>query len=158
MPDTAKSMLRQIQSRLPKQDSLRLAPSEQIHLTLRFLGAVTTAELQKVQAAAQSAAEEHEPVSFEVRGVGAFPNESRPRVIWAGVHDENHALASINGRLTSELIRPWLRFRRQAFQTASNHRKSEAYALVLTSRRFKMRYVRNRQEVVRAPRILLISP
>ena len=63
----------------------RWSTSSPFHLTLAFLGDVADEDLHAV---CRTVAEASKPFpSFELRleGVGAFPNASRPRVIWAGV-------------------------------------------------------------------------
>ena len=57
--------------------------TENLHITVKFLGRVDEARLADVAAALQRAAT---VPSFEVdiRGLGAFPTAGRPRVLWAG--------------------------------------------------------------------------
>jgi RNA 2',3'-cyclic 3'-phosphodiesterase len=56
---------------------------ENLHVTLKFLGAVDEARLPDVTAALDVAASAP-AFDVEVRGLGAFPTVSRPRVLWAG--------------------------------------------------------------------------
>ncbi len=56
---------------------------DQIHVTLGFLGEVPGRELDRVRAAARSAAGASGPFLARVRGTGFFPNEGRPRVWFA---------------------------------------------------------------------------
>lgn len=61
----------------------RWTPSEQYHLTLRFIGEVdeaTTAQLQEALHAARTA-----PVRLEGRGLGVFPSQRKPRVLFAAL-------------------------------------------------------------------------
>jgi RNA 2',3'-cyclic 3'-phosphodiesterase len=58
--------------------------AENLHVTLKFLGETEFAKLsalQNVLAAVRSP----EPVTLEFRGLAFFPNEKRPRVLWAGM-------------------------------------------------------------------------
>jgi 2'-5' RNA ligase len=91
--------------RAPLAKELRVAwvPPANLHLTLKFLG-----DIQQESAAAIGAALERglgERAPFEVRagGVGAFPDEARPRVLWVGLTDEGGALA----RLAAD-VETWL--------------------------------------------------
>jgi 2'-5' RNA ligase len=56
---------------------------ENLHITLKFLGGVEEPRLAEVAAAVEQTATVN---AFEVavRGLGAFPTPTRPRVIWAG--------------------------------------------------------------------------
>ena len=56
---------------------------ENLHITLKFLGGVEEARLGKVVAALEPAAT-GSAFDVAVRGLGAFPTPTRPRVIWAG--------------------------------------------------------------------------
>lgn len=56
-----------------------------LHLTLKFLGDVERAGAEALVAALAPAVARHLAPTLEVRGVGAFPNPARPRVVWAGV-------------------------------------------------------------------------
>ena len=56
---------------------------ENLHVTLKFLGAVEEARLAEV-AAVMAQAMTVSAFDVAVRGLGAFPTLTRPRVIWAG--------------------------------------------------------------------------
>jgi 2'-5' RNA ligase len=57
---------------------------ENLHVTLKFIGEVSPAKLEGIRgvlAAIHSVA----PVDLQFRGLGFFPNEQHPRVLWAGI-------------------------------------------------------------------------
>jgi 2'-5' RNA ligase len=58
---------------------------ENLHVTMKFLGAVSP---EKIDAIRQGLSSLHSdsPVKLEFRGLGFFPNEKRPRVFWAGMN------------------------------------------------------------------------
>jgi len=56
-----------------------------MHLTLKFLGPVLPADLERVHAALRDAVRGRAPLTVATRGLGAFPSWQRPRVIWAGL-------------------------------------------------------------------------
>lgn len=60
-----------------------IAP-DNLHLTLKFLGSVTPDRLAEVEVALARVARGARPFELAVRGLGAFPTSSRPRVLWAG--------------------------------------------------------------------------
>lgn len=45
------------------------------------------------------------PLQLQARGLGAFPNESKARVLWAGLDGEVPRLIALQARLASELRR-----------------------------------------------------
>ena len=58
--------------------------SDNLHLTLQFLGDVPENKIAEVAAAMQRGAAEVESLELEIRGAGAFPNPGKPRTIWLG--------------------------------------------------------------------------
>lgn len=61
---------------------------EGMHVTLKFIGhAVATGDTENLGAVRAALATVHsgQPVEMSFRGVGFFPNASRPRVVWCGV-------------------------------------------------------------------------
>ncbi len=63
---------------------IQWSKSENLHLTLRFLGDVPEKDLEELFEALEDGMAEAEPFALEVTGVGVFPNWRHPRVIWAG--------------------------------------------------------------------------
>jgi RNA 2',3'-cyclic 3'-phosphodiesterase len=61
------------------------AAQRRFHATLAFLGDVRNRDLNEVCTAVTAAACAFDPFELELRGVGAFPNPKRPRVVWAGL-------------------------------------------------------------------------
>lgn len=57
---------------------------EGVHVTLKFIGEVPPEKIEPIKAALSQI---HFPNSIKLkfRGVGFFPNERRPRVLWAGI-------------------------------------------------------------------------
>jgi len=66
-------------------DGLRWSASENIHLTLRFLGDTTAAQTQRIATGLGAAAMQHAPFTLTLGGVGGFPQLHQPRVLWLGV-------------------------------------------------------------------------
>lgn len=74
----------ELKQRVP-HDAIRWVPARNIHLTLKFLGDVPTADLESLQKVFQSACENTQSFDLSVTGIGAFPSAHRPRVVWVGV-------------------------------------------------------------------------
>ena len=64
---------------------VRWVPPHNVHLTLKFLGDVSPANLELLAQALKVEAEQHASFSLSIGGLGAFPNSRRPRVIWIGI-------------------------------------------------------------------------
>jgi len=64
---------------------IRWVPSANIHLTLKFLGDVSPANLEMLSQMLTVEVAKHQVFEMEFEGLGAFPNPRRPRVIWIGI-------------------------------------------------------------------------
>lgn len=85
--------------------TVRWVPADHIHLTLHFLGDILPSRVDPVKAALQVVARNVPPFAFEAKGLGAFPNLSRPRVIWVGVQDETSWLALLHEAVNEAMTR-----------------------------------------------------
>jgi 2'-5' RNA ligase len=64
---------------------VRWIPPKNMHLTLKFLGDVSQANVELLAQMLGLEARQQEPFEIRVEGFGAFPNARRPRVIWIGI-------------------------------------------------------------------------
>jgi 2'-5' RNA ligase len=62
----------------------RFTTRERWHATLAFLGPVAQPRYDAVIEAVEAAAAACAPFDLVLDGVGAFPNQNRPRVVWVG--------------------------------------------------------------------------
>jgi len=62
----------------------RWVRAENLHVTLKFLGEVDEVRVGAIRSALGEIRSEN-PVALEFRGLGFFPNEKHPRVLWAGM-------------------------------------------------------------------------
>jgi 2'-5' RNA ligase len=68
-----------------------------LHLTLQFLGEVSAGRLAAAREALSAL--HGPPFEVAVQGLGAFPDERRPRVLWAGVSQGADRLAGLSADL-----------------------------------------------------------
>jgi len=64
---------------------LRWIPPEKWHLTVRFMGEQPLDRVAAIRDAIDGATARHADAPLAIRGVGAFPNFRRARVVWIGV-------------------------------------------------------------------------
>jgi 2'-5' RNA ligase len=74
----------------PLRDALnsslvRWVSTSNIHLTLKFLGDVSPANVEMLSQMIGAEADQHKNFTIKFGGLGAFPNPRRPRVIWVGM-------------------------------------------------------------------------
>jgi 2'-5' RNA ligase len=64
---------------------VRWVPMENMHLTLKFLGDVSPANVDMLTQMIRSEADLFPCFEFNLNGLGSFPNLKRPRVIYIGI-------------------------------------------------------------------------
>ena len=79
--------------------SARWVRADVAHLTLRFIGDTGAEDRERLSAALAQAAPGFRRFEFTVAGLGAFPAESRARVLWAGVGDGARELVDLAGKV-----------------------------------------------------------
>ncbi len=99
------SGITRIQGRLRELDLDASWPRpEGLHLTLKFLGEIEELQVPEVARAMGRAVEGRGSLDLAVRGLGAFPRRSDPRVVWVGV-EGGPALQDLQSAVEDELVR-----------------------------------------------------
>lgn len=86
----------QLQNALEKQtarlrqslgdDLIRWIPTQNIHLTLKFIGNIAASHMDFLKQLLTHTADSHPQFDLQICGIGSFPSSKRPRIIWAGIH------------------------------------------------------------------------
>ena len=92
--------LRSLSSRLADKRPRWVRP-ENLHVTLKFIGEAAPDKLEGFRGVL-SAVRSSAPVNLHFRGLGFFPDEIRPRVLWAGLQAAPN-LPSLAGNLDRAL-------------------------------------------------------
>ncbi len=80
----------------------RWVQSEQMHLTLRFIGEVDGNRFQAIREALAQV--RGSPFAIQLEGVGYFPPRKKPRVVWVGIRP-NQDLVRLRNRIEISLVR-----------------------------------------------------
>lgn len=75
-----------------------------IHLTLRFLGNVSTNRLDAICQALTCHTQAQPPFLLSARSLGCFPTPVHPRVLWVGIDDISEALRSLYDQVSTALV------------------------------------------------------
>ena len=79
----------------PAGADVKWVASQNMHLTLKFLGDVREEDTADVCRVVTKTAVEFEPFDITLGGAGAFPNVRRPRTLWIGVTQGEKELVSL---------------------------------------------------------------
>jgi RNA 2',3'-cyclic 3'-phosphodiesterase len=99
--DVRESMRELIASLQQKAKNARWVRPEGMHVTLKFIGHTDAANLDSIKAALAKV-HSPKPVDMHFRGVGFFPNDRRPRVVWCGI-EASPNLAGIASQIENAL-------------------------------------------------------
>lgn len=80
---------------------LKLVDPKNIHITLRFLGNISSDMVEKIFA--EIKAVQFLPFDVKLHGIGAFPNLHYPRVLWIGITQGAEQLRNIFNQLEPRL-------------------------------------------------------
>lgn len=82
--EVRKNLAALIESLRAVSPQTRWVRPENLHVTLKFIGEVPEPKLPVIRTALASGGSE-QPVTLDFRGLGFFPNERHPRVLWVGI-------------------------------------------------------------------------
>ncbi len=104
VPRESSRAVRTLVNRLkPRLPGARFVAADQWHLTLHFFAALSPHNAEGVRQAARGATAGQAPFTLTLRGLGAFPDPRRPRVLWLGVEEGVQECATLHERLAVAL-------------------------------------------------------
>ena len=104
IPSEIQEKINELQIKLkPLAGGISWVRSQNIHLTLKFLGEIDQNLLGSVISTVTQAAEGFTPFQIKILGAGFFPNAQRPRVIWVGCEETSHRLLRLQTTLENSL-------------------------------------------------------
>lgn len=106
LPDEIKESLARLQDRLKKsQADVKWVAPENIHLTLKFLGEISEAQLEKITGALEETCQNKKCFQISLSTIGAFPKINFPRVIWVGVEKGDQETKELAEELEERISR-----------------------------------------------------
>jgi 2'-5' RNA ligase len=90
---------------LPPDARLQWVRPESIHLTFKFLGEIPEDRVEEIRQALEPVANRSPGFSVEVGGIGVFPEQRAPRVLWIGLADPGGRLTHLAGEIDRALER-----------------------------------------------------
>lgn len=104
LPERIKKKIEEVQAPLRKTDTfVSWVKPTNIHVTLKFLGEVPEEKINEVFSATGKALEGAKKFTMSLKGMGAFPDFRRPRVIWIGAGSGEKELSYLANRIEEEM-------------------------------------------------------
>lgn len=85
------------------------------HLTLKFLGNIEESQIEHIARIMRTACSAINPFSFQVAGLGVFPNERLPRVLWIGIKNPGNEITTMQKSLDQGLATLGFETEKRAF-------------------------------------------
>jgi 2'-5' RNA ligase len=102
IPEDVRSAIGALVAKLrPACRNARWVRIEGLHVTLKFIGETSPEKVEAVMTAL-AAVPSRAPIPITFRGLGFFPDERRPRVLWAGIK-AGPELAALAGAIETAL-------------------------------------------------------
>lgn len=76
---------------------------DNVHLTLKFLGEIDKKLVSEVERVCRETIAATPPFNLSLNGIGLFPNERHPRVLWVGLGGELETLERLQEQLDEKL-------------------------------------------------------
>lgn len=104
LPDGLHDALDELQSKLRRTGAaVRWVDPSSAHFTLKFLGETPPREVPDIEAAAARAARRSAPARLRLVGLGAFPSQRQPRVVWVGLEGDVDRVRHLHDELEEAL-------------------------------------------------------
>jgi 2'-5' RNA ligase len=117
LPETVRSELALTRDQLAsRRDRVNWVRTEQLHLTLRFLGDTEEGLLPDLETLLDDLAARHGELSLRLGAPGLFGSATAPRVLWVGLDGEVERLQALARELERGLRRLGLPAAEQAFK------------------------------------------
>ena len=105
VPEEIKEALRElVASAGGHPGNVKWVKADNLHLTLKFLGNVTSEQLPQIVEAVEAAASDVTDFELVTSNTGAFPSFKRPRIFWIGVRHKGTPLLSLASDIEQQLL------------------------------------------------------
>jgi len=95
-PEVRENLMRVEEELRQTRADIKLVEKENLHFTVKFLGEIPESMVEEIDKRIRALALQRMEVG--VRGLGAFPDLRRPRVVWAGVAPQDLQSVSNGGQ------------------------------------------------------------
>lgn len=103
LPESTVNLLVKLQQEFKKCGAdVRWIKPGSIHLTLKFLGNINENNVDEIVELLRRVSKKYEAFNLTLSGIGVFPNNRSPRVLWVGI-DINDSLTRLQNDIEEEI-------------------------------------------------------
>ena len=99
IPEEIGKELARLREKIGREPSLphkvKWVQTQNLHLTLKFFGEIEERRLNDLEESLKEAVKSHQEFRYTLKGLGAFPNAKKARVLWVGLENPLNELASL---------------------------------------------------------------
>ena len=104
VPDSIRNVANVLKSKMDeKNNPVKWVRTENIHITLRFIGSTIAKEVEKLNTLLSVLTTRYSEFPLVASGTGCFPKIERPRVLWLGVGGSVSVLNRIIQEISEEM-------------------------------------------------------
>ncbi|ACL69940.1 RNA 2',3'-cyclic phosphodiesterase [Halothermothrix orenii] len=106
IPDRTKDLIERKLITIKRQvrQGIKWVKKDNWHITLKFIGEVGDEKVSEIKDSLESISERVKPFSITINGPGAFPDITRPRVMYLSIKEGSDNLTSVYKLLEKDLI------------------------------------------------------
>ena len=93
------AMVERLKKNLQHEKYINYVKTNQIHLTLKFLGNTPEEDVPAIIESCQKVAKNHKPFTMDFDRTGLFGSNHSPRVLWLGMNEQPKALFDLEADL-----------------------------------------------------------
>ena len=93
------AMIERLKKNLQHEKYINYVKTNQIHLTLKFVGDTPAEDIPNIIEACQKVAKKHQPFSMDFDRTGFFGSNNVPRILWLGMNNQPKALFDLEADL-----------------------------------------------------------
>jgi RNA 2',3'-cyclic 3'-phosphodiesterase len=117
IPEPIRQRLGDLQEKLRQASAdVKWVRPEGIHLTLKFLGNISLPDVERLAQSLSSVIGTQESFDLRIVGLGGFPNDRNPRVIWVGLDRGAEKACSLQRVIEEETRKARFPSENRAFQ------------------------------------------
>ena len=101
LPEGLKKELADLETQFKKNSPpvIKWVDPNSIHITLKFLGEISTDSIEELMLAIEESARGIQPFQLEVRELGAFPGLDRTQILWVGIKGAVEKIEELQKRI-----------------------------------------------------------